>query len=450
MNSFFSVSALVLAASFVACSSASSGGAVPAPLAPDVSSFTATWKPDTVVLDDATVKSALRNPMTADGIYLFDPTLSQVAAMKPGQALVLTGVDLVKVDSVAVQSDAIVVTTEPASLLDAATDANVSWDIGADMANGPGSVPEAYVPGLRLESDPQPACDPTGDAGPCTPSLSFSGMIGNLATQQVVTFGTDGSMKMVASFTLTETATDGFALSAKFTATLKSFRHTGSVVIMGGVVQQASIALNDIDIDLDIQLNALNLGVSDGDFNLPLAITFPFSLGPIPAYFTVSASVKLNPSLSGTSLVKTSVQHHIGGALGLQVNGPSVVGTGSIDSVAGAAPVVSNSAAVCTVTAGMGMLTQYPKVAFGIGVAKLASAEVYLLGKEEIIVNDVIDLDKNLYIIGNCLTVQANTGAYYGGAMRLIGLTFKQEQEFWGKTRQVLQTGNPSTSAACH
>ena len=38
---------------------------------------------------------------TDAGAYQFDPSLSQVAAMKPGQALVLTGVDLVKVERLA-------------------------------------------------------------------------------------------------------------------------------------------------------------------------------------------------------------------------------------------------------------------------------------------------------------------------------------------------------------
>jgi hypothetical protein len=434
-----------------ACSNASGNATPPAPLmAPDVSSFQATWKADTIVLDEATVKAWLRNPTATDGIYQFDPSLSRVAAMKPGQALVLTGVDLVKVNAVVVQPDAIVVTTERASLLDAATDADVSWDIGADMSKGPASEPQSFAPRLTLQSAPTTTdCDPASDAGPCTSKLSFSGKLGNLDASQTFSFGQDGSAKLVAKLSYRDPKSTNLQLDTAVTATVKSFRHQGNIVIRGGAVQTASVSVPDVDADLTLQLNANTLGTSDDTFKLPISFTFRFPMGPIPAYFTMSGAVRLSPSLAATSLVKANLQHHVGGGFGLTFDGATLGGSGSLDSASGADPKVSDAAAVCDVTAGMGLLTEFPKVAFGVGIAPLASAEVYLVGKEELVVNDVLKYDAHGFIVGNCLTVQGNTGAYVGGSLRLAALGFKQEKEIYGHQRQVFKGGNPSTAAAC-
>ena len=126
----------LLGTCFVAGCGSSGGSAQPpsraTPVAPDTSSFDVTWKPETVVLDAGDVAAVVRNPRAPDGIYDFDPASEMVKNLQPGQVLVLTGVDLVRVTQVDAQPDSVRVTTEPASLLDAATDVHADWDIGAD------------------------------------------------------------------------------------------------------------------------------------------------------------------------------------------------------------------------------------------------------------------------------------------------------------------------------
>jgi hypothetical protein len=419
-----------------------SSGNTPPPLSPDNSSFTASWKPDTLVLDANTVAAKLRNPGATDGVYEFDPSATDIAALQAGQALVLTGVDLVKVDSVDTQADRILVTTEPASLLDAATDADVSWDVGADLAQSPAGV---RPQDLQLESNPLTDC--TGDAGPCVPKTSYSGKIGNLNVSQSMSTDPSGALKMTVTLKYLEMPNDPAALSIVATATLKSFRFSGTVVIQKGVLTKAVISVDDLELDMDLDAGIVALTSNDAMFTMPVELTFPYELGPFPAYFKVGGSIVLNSSLSSQSSAREHVTIHAAGSLGLSVapDGTSISGMGSFDAAQSGLQLVDGEN-ISTVTAGIGIVDSFPKVTFGLGAGQLASAEAYVTGKEEMVTNEVIELDGMGLIAGNCTTVNVNVGAFVGGKIRLLGLGVSQEQELFGGQHQLSKKGNPDQS----
>src|SRR4051812_35654273 len=129
----------------------------PIELAPDTTSADITWKPETVVVGADTIAASLRNRNATDGVYRFDPSAQEVAALSAGQVLVLTGVDVVRVTAVEVDDDAIVVTTEPASVTDAVSDAEISWDVGVDLSkpiqvdDGSGMLRPLVDPNVRCK-----------------------------------------------------------------------------------------------------------------------------------------------------------------------------------------------------------------------------------------------------------------------------------------------------------
>jgi hypothetical protein len=423
-----SVALLALACASVTagCSSSSGGPAAPS-MAPDTSSFQATYKADTVVLDAATVAAKLTNPNATDGVYRFDPSLTQVAAMKPGQTLVLTGVDLVKVDSVQTTGGLLVVTTEPASLLDAATDAEAHWDVGVDMAQGvhPQDAPGSF----RALAKPFPS----------TP-LTYTGPLGNLSATESMAFQADGSLKMdaVISFMSGQSV-----LKVVADAVLQSFRTDGDVIIKNGAVQEAYYEVDSIDMDLDFNLGAVALGKSDDSFKLPVEIMAPFDIGPVPTYVTVAAEIELNPSLSDTSSSRTHAHFHLLGTAGVRwVNGtPTLYGD-----LKNSTASTMDSDAVSTITAGLGVELTFPKVSFGVGIPKTTNVEVYMSQKAEIVANEVMRFDGLGLITGNCLTVEGNYGTFAGGTMRLAGLTLTKEVQGWGSDNQLYQAGNPDDS----
>ena len=407
----------------------------PTPLAPDTSSFDVSYRPETVVVDTATIESKLTNPRAADGIYRFDPSASSLAQLSAGQVLVLTGVDLVKVTSVEVTEEAIVLTTEPATLLDAVSDANVAWDIGADMSLDT----QADTGGSML----RPLASPTRFCTPDNPQAcegSFNGTLGNLKTTQKLETVPGGGLNL--SFTIEYPLQVNSVLKVAVEGALRSFRHEGSVVIESGALSQAVVRIKDVDLEIDIHARAVAMGVSDDTFKFPVSVTFPFQLGPIPAYLTVGGSIALYPSLSDKSSFKARVKFHVNGTTGLTITGNKVTGTGALVPEGATPPAVSEVDYISTVDAGFGVLTEFPRVGLGIGIAKLASLEGYVSAKEEIVMNQTINLGGLGLISGNCATINANVGAYAGGSFRLAGVELEAEQQLFGAVREVLRKGN--------
>ena len=352
------------------------------------------------------------------------------------------------------QSDAIVVTTEPASILDAATDANMAWDVAADMSQ-PLKI-ESFVPRLGPEAAPVLSCEAPPDGGPCVPKTTFTGTIGNVQVKQTMVMNDDGSMTMTSTLSIPQQSGSPAVLSVVATAVLHSFRHQGSIIAQAGSLTKASFDLNGIDLDLDLKIGAVAIGTgssvtgnTDSTFRLPVEATIPFALGPLPAYFTLGTTVVMNSTLTSTSSARSTVHYHVGGNVGIEASATQVTGTGKLDSLDGTPPTVTDTETVSTITAGFGVLLEAPRVAFGIGVARLASTEVYLTGKEEVVVNEAVNINGLGLIAGNCTTVNADVGAYAGGNIRIAGVVLKQEKEIYGAVNQVYQGGNPSI-AQCH
>ena len=61
----------------------------PVVLAPDTTNVDVTWKPETVVVDADTIATSLRNRYADGGVYRFDPAATEIAALSPGQVVVL-------------------------------------------------------------------------------------------------------------------------------------------------------------------------------------------------------------------------------------------------------------------------------------------------------------------------------------------------------------------------
>ena len=111
------------------------GASAPAPFAPDRTTWEATFRSDATVLDVDLVSSTLRNPDATDGVYRFDASAGDVVAkLPPGRAVLLSGVDIVRVKSVTIDGPEILVATEPASLPDVVQDGKATWDIGIQRA----------------------------------------------------------------------------------------------------------------------------------------------------------------------------------------------------------------------------------------------------------------------------------------------------------------------------
>jgi hypothetical protein len=418
----------------------------PIELGPDSTSFEPTWNPETVVVGAETM-TTLTNPYADDGVYRFDPAAADIAELSPGQVVVLTGVDLVRVTAVDATDDAIVLTTEPANLTDAVSDADVSWDVGVDV-----SEPIQLNDGsgmLRPLATPQVVC--TQPLAPESCQSSFSGTLGNLKTSQKMQTQPDGSLKMTVSMEYPQQGNS--ILKVVLSSVVRSFRNEGFFTIRGGSLESASVLLRDIEVELDIDAGGVAIGGGDNFFKLPLKLTFPFELGPIPAYVTVSGAITLTPLLSEQSSFRTRAKFHVKGSAGFTVDGTTITASGSLDNARGADPTSSNVSYISTVTAGLGVLYEFPRVGLGIGLVDKAGVEGYVTPKFEVVMNQALKTDGLGIITSSCATVKGNFGVFAGGSFRLGGVKFGKEAQLFGRVHEIYREGRAhgeADPAACN
>jgi hypothetical protein len=407
----------------------------PVVLAPDTTSVNITWKPETVVVGAEAIAASLRNRYAEDGVYRFDSAATEIAALSPGQVVVLTGVDLVRVTAVETTEDAIVVSTEPASLTDAVSDAEISWGVGVDV-----SEPIQLNDGsgmLRPLAAPEVRCTPPLTTEGC--ESSFEGTLGNLKTKQKMTTAKDGTLKMSLSMEYPQVGNT--VLKVALDADVRSFVHEGSFVIHGGSLESAYVTLRDIEVAVDIDAGAVAIGVSDDLFKLPLKLTFPFELGPIPAYVTISGAITLNPALSDESGFRTHAKFHVTGSSGFTMDKTTIRSSGSLENVGGVEPTASNVSYVSTVNAGFGVLYEFPRVGLGIGLVDKASLEGYVTPKFEVVMNEALKLDGLGLISSSCATVKGNVGVFAGGVFRLGGVKLSKEEQLYGGVHEIYRAG---------
>jgi len=433
--------AIVAAISVSACSSQGDAGStppgtprVPIELAPDTMSADLTWKPETVVVGAETIAANLQNRYAEDGVYRFDPAAQEIAELSAGTVVVLTGVDVVRVTAVEVTDDAIIVTTEPASIPDAVSDAEIAWDVGVDLSkpilqnDGSGT--------LRPLAAAQVLCAAPGQDGCKT---SFSGSLGNLKTSEKLETAADGSLKMKLSMEYPQSGSS--VLKVGVDATVRSFRHEGSFVIHGGSLESAYVTLRDIEIDVDLDAGAVAIGGGDNLFKLPLKLTFPFELGPIPAYISVSGEISLNPALSDQSSFRAHTKFHVNGSTGFTLDASTITATGSLDSVGGTPPAASNVSYISTVNAGFGVLYSFPRVGMGIGLVDKVNVEGYVTPKFEVVMNQALKTDGLGIISSSCATIKGNYGVFAGGSFRFGKIKLGQEQQLFGATNDIYKDG---------
>jgi len=412
------------------------GGAVPsgtsaAVAAPDRTSWEATFKKDATVLDAAMVASALKNPTTDDGVYRFDASAGDAVAKLPvGRAVLIPGVDVVKVKAVSAAAGEIVVATERASLPDVVEDGKATWDIGMDFgATAAAPAPGAASPaaqGLRQKAAPAPVS-----------RLGYNGPVGMFDVRGDFTPGPD-SLRFVG---LVSFKSGSSILKVALDGTLKRFRNTGEVTIRGGLVEAFYFEASDLDIVLDMNLGGVALGKGNESLSIPIDLTIPAMIGPVPVYFSIGAKLEVNPSLGQTSSSRGKAHFVIKGSAGMAWS--KADGFRRIGSLEGSDVKLTDYEGVSTLDCGLGILAQFPVLKMGVGVSQ-GGAGGFLAEKAEVVTNMSVRYEAAgpyPVITGNCFEANLNFGTYAGGEFRMAGLSFSKEVPVWVKTHALVKEG---------
>lgn len=216
----------------------------------------------------------------------------------------------------------------------------------------------------------------------------------------------------------------------------------GDYQFSGGTEQSLTYGVHGYHADLSITYDIGSIQGST-DIKIPLRMTWPFLLGPIPMYVAFSVTLGMEATLATATDVGSGTAHlTYSGDFGF-----NRAGGASFTSAGGLADVnfeITDAAEAGTITAGVEALLEAPKIILGAGIPSASTvfdASLYLTVKNEVVSNleipDALAPGKP-----SCLTVSCGTGAYYGGSLTLLGLHVDQENEIDAVSRVVGKTGD--------
>ncbi len=381
----------------------------PEVLAPDSTTFEVKWKPSALVLDEAAVKAALQSSSPATGEYTFKSGTAAIDALKAGDVAVLPGVGLFKIVSNTESSGTRVLKTELAALTDAIEEGTIGWSLGFHGKN---------LPKLIGLDDAKGKLDSVFTDG----SLSYSGKLAGWDTTFTLKpQGDDFAMTMGATYDKSPAK-----ISFDGEGTLRGFRDEANIIIKGGSITSFTLAHKHLEADLTLEVGGVELG-GDASIKIPARIAIPFTLGPLPAFTSVGGTFEVSSTLKANTSHIAKVKFHLRGAAGLKLDGGSIVPIGQLEDKSVS---YESGSAVGTITAGIGLLLDFPQVDFGIGVPG-TEASVFLKLKEELVANfELHYTTAGPYpvIDGNCQKVSGNLGGYVGGTMKVFGLTLAKSE----------------------
>lgn len=431
----------VLAVLPLACSS-KPGDDAPLPteaIAKKETSFRASWRPETVVLDEGEVAASLLDPQADDGVYHFRPSSELASQLTVGKVLLMSGVNLVRVTAVEAAAEAITIHTEPAALADAAEDANLAFKLD--------EVLPVFVPPTETRPsaiDVGGALRPLGvsNIAPDGKSASFQGTVNGFGVGYKYT---RAPSTLSAELTVDYAVGDG-KLKLVGTASINAFNAAGRLDVAGGATKDFDLDLDGLDITFDLEAGAVVTGKGLQRVNVPMQVRVPFLVGPIPMYLGIGVEVEIESLVGPQSTIFLHSKCRARGRSSLHYDGKTVRPTGSLEGIVCSAEPKDYLAP--TLNVGLGVRIDLPKITLGVGLAGGlnsvpvinktvdAAIEAYVAYRHEAVGNIAIRREAAgpyPVITGTCFSLDVNEGLYAGGALRLAGFEMKQESQLYGE-----------------
>jgi hypothetical protein len=413
--------------------------------------FDAKWKPDTIVLDDATVRGSLLNRIAEDGVYKFKPSDDLTAKLVVGKVLLMTGVNLVKITKVDAAPDAITIETQPAALKDAADEAQVDWKMTGVL---PKTFAAPVAPGQPGTASIRPLSVPS--VTPDGQSAAFAGSIDGFSVDMKYS-RTDSSVN--GQLTVGRESSAGSTLKMVVTASVNGMDLSGQVGVKSGATSAFDMKVDNLDVMFELDAGFVQSGKGLENLKIPLQIRFPFMAGPLPMYIGMGTEVEIESQVGPNSSVFMGAKCHVTGSTGLTYDGKSFKPYGKLDKVdCTAAPKDYLGAQF---SFGLGLRYDLPKFTLGVGVVPPVgdpgnfkaldnALEGYVTLKTEAVGNVSVEYQAAgpaPVIVGTCYKLDVNAGFFTGGVFRLAGLEIKQEAQLAGWQTPEVKTG---AGTGCH
>ena len=328
----------------------------------------------TVVIPTGLARTKLRS-VSADGAtYTFTSSSGPLARLKTGSVMLLQGLAVRRVQSVAHKPSGLVVVTIPAAITDLLSNGTLSW----------GNTPINFASGYAVGGSAVPP-ESARDASSRTPLPARFGL--DALTSHALTLkGKTTSYNYSATFRtvgkavgvdITISKDSPIDLSATISGTLDNLSSSGSIGVHGQQLTSTRMVANGLKGEFKLSyaikpLSNFSLGTAGGiKITLPAEITVPFSIDGVPFFIGIKTAFFASVGFSGfDQAVGGSYTITYGGKGGFSTSSNGA--TSPVSALQGVGKVVLDAAnAVNTGPLTVIFGAQIPQVELGLGVKGL-------------------------------------------------------------------------------
>jgi hypothetical protein len=389
--------------------------------------YDVTYTPGTTVLDPALVPKILKSVSPDDSTYTFSGSVPQLMGLHAGNVLLIGGRALRRVTSVSRTGGRTVVTTVPATLLEAIKNGHIGWDVNFPTDVVTSSLVRVSVGGGLHQARPAfyPAVAGLGPeagclgcpSGPAT--VDYKGTIDGFD----VNLHFDESSLAGLVMNLSARKDDGSML-LKAEAHLRTLNDFDDIWIKDSQLKSFDYREGDLTGDTTVEWHAATSDAVSSlekivTLHIPVSFSVPFSVGPIPMLLAIKASLAAYPAISekGASGGKVEVEYN--SALDITGSGSGVHASGSLSKVQFRVTGETVTAGFAPAT-GFGVDVEAPRIELSIfGTATLfGSILAHLAGY----FTPGTTLPVHGKIYPPCQKVSGDAAVYTGAALTIFGL----------------------------
>lgn len=392
--------------------------------AADESTFDVVWKPEVLVASLEEVMSDIEDLNPADGVFRVQAGSPLLEGVSVGNIVVWPQVGLLEILSLTPDGDRVGVETQWAAFSEAMTSADIQFEhVMRDM--GPGSVIGVAAPsvGPTIEGGVQmPLFD--------SPRLRFSngGASYNNGDWRISL----SAMNEQATFRF-DSSNNAFASHVE--ATARGLRAQGSISLLDepDATAMTSITFPNIDVSGTLRVRFEQASTTTSVIP-PATMVFPFMLGPLPAFVAVQVRVRVDAAASLSAYIQASADFDMSGNFTLTRGPDGASISGGITRFEQSAVEIEGSTSV---TAGIGIDVDAPRVSFGLGRPGIATAALFGTVSSEMTANVMVDPSTQEF----CTTVSLGSSVLYGGEVSALGFAYTTENMLGGLRAPVTMRG---------
>ncbi len=349
----------------------------------------------TVVIDSQTVAQALRGFSEDHTIFLFADSPALRQKLQPGKIVLLDGLDLRKIDALAVDGPNLIVGTETASFREALKNAQVGWSTPVDFKDLYDQVAEAR----RLRQEPRSRfalLDSLPDWWRAIEPKVYASASGELEGEKEIEDSDFAIWKLKyhhifnADHTLDvdlqlhrEARGLNAAIHAK--AHLSKFIQTSSILMADGQFKSASyknVGLHGtVDFNWEISTSESKTPMNEVRLKLPGKLSVPLEFTGLPMSLQVSEALLFHPAFTTKGEVaKGGFRVKFGGDEGFKLAGSDLEPDGQVEGDSAIDQTVAFS----------------PLAAYGLVVAMAVPRVELRMGTEEIF--EALEIPQSVYL----------------------------------------------------